>query len=104
MYYKVKKDNKVIDILDKVIFLKYQSKHDIMVICDESEAQAIMSSDKKYIWHVEGMYKIPKDGFDTVQLEEIDFYEYNKLKAFNMSTPEECIEEFVLGLLKEGIL
>jgi hypothetical protein len=104
MYYKVLKDNKVIDVLDHLVFCKYQKKHDIMLLCDESEAQAIVSSDGSYIWHVRGFYHIPVNGYDTVVLEEIDEYEYKQLKALNMKTPQEIIDEFVLSLLEGGVL
>ena len=46
MYYKVIKNNKVIDVLDNLIYLKWEPKHKIMVLSDENEAQAILSSDK----------------------------------------------------------
>lgn len=104
MYYKVIKNNKVIDVLEKLIFLKYQPKHQIMVICDESEAQAILSSDNNTIWHETSLYKIPVDGYDTVTIEEIDKYEYQSLKVLNMKTPEEILDAFVLSLIREGIL
>ena len=104
MYYKVLKNNKVIDVLDQLVFLKYQPKHEIMVLCDENEAQAILSSDKNKIWHESTLYKLPVDGFDTVQLEEIDEYEYNQLKILNGKTPEEIIDNFMLSLLSEGVL
>ena len=54
MYYKVLKDGRVIDALDRLQFVKYQPKHDIMVNCTEDDAQGIISSNGKYIWHVEG--------------------------------------------------
>lgn len=95
MYYKVLKDNKVIDVLDHLLFVKYQHKHGIMVNCDESEAQAIISSDGNYIWHVIGLYAIPVDEYDTVELVEVDEYEYKRLKVLNMQTPEQIIDEFV---------
>lgn len=104
MYYKVIKNNKVIDILDKLVFLKYQPKHEIMLLCDENEAQAILSSDKNTIWHESTLYKIPVDGYDTVSLVEIDKYEYRQLKALNGKTPEEIIDAFVLDLIQEGVL
>lgn len=104
MYYKVIKNNRVIDVLDKLIFLKYQPKHKIMVLCDESEAQAILSSDKNHIWHETSLYNIPITGYDTVKLEEIDEYEYNRLKLLNMKSPEEIIDGFVMSLIEEGIL
>lgn len=104
MYYKVIKDNKVIDVLDKLIFLKYQKKHDIMIICNESEAQAILSSDKKHIWHEETLYKVPVEGYDTVRLEEINKYEYEKLKMLNGKTAEEIIDAYTLSLIEKGVL
>ena len=104
MFYKVVFNGKVIDVLDQLIYLKYQAKHDLMVLCDESEAQAIMSSGKDMIWHVEGLYDIPVDGYDSVELVEIDAYEYRQLKMLNGSSPEEIIDNFVLELMQGGIL
>ena len=104
MYYKVIKDNKVIDVLDKLIFLKYQKKHNIMVLCNESEAEAILSSDQKYIWHEETLYKIPVVGYDSVRVEEIDKYEYEKLKMLNGKTPEEILDSYTLMLVEMGVL
>ncbi len=104
MYYKVLKDNKVIDVLDRLIFVKYQQKHGIMLVCDKSEAQAIMSSDGVYAWHVAGLYRIPVDGYDVVTLVAINEYEYRQLKTLNMRTPQEIIDEFVLSLIEEDIL
>lgn len=104
MYYKVIMNNKVIDVLDKLVFLKYQMKHGIMVICKESEAQAILSSDRKHIWHEKTLYNIPVDGYDTVELVEIDKYEYDRLKMLNGQTAEEIIEQYTLRLLEGGIL
>lgn len=106
MYYKVLKDNKVIDVLDHLVYLKWQDKHKIMVLASEVDAQAILSSDEKYIWHVDGMYDIPVDVnfYDTVSLEEIDRYEYEQLKVLNYKTPSEIIDNFVLQMLESGVL
>jgi len=104
MYYKVMKDGRVIDVLDHLIFVKYQKKHNIMTVCEQSEAQAIVSSDYSYIWHVEWLYNIPVDGYDTVELVKIDEYEYNQLKMLNLKTPEEIIDEYTLLLINGGVL
>lgn len=104
MYYKVLKNNKVIDILDRLDFVKYQPKHGIMIACASNMAQAIVSSDGEYIWHVRGLYRIPADGYDTVELVEIDEYEYKQLKVLNLKTPEEIIDEYTLLLLEGNIL
>lgn len=103
-YYKVIKDNKVIDVLDKLIYIKWQEKHNIPVLCDINEAQGILSSDNNTIWHEETLYELPVDGFDTVRIEEIDKYEYKQLKMLNGKTPEEIVQEFLLLLVEEGVL
>lgn len=104
MYYKVLKDNRVIDVLDHLAFVKYQNKHNIMVRCDKSEAQAIISSDNNHIWHVLGLYAIPVEGYDSVELVEIDQYEYQQLKVLNYKTPEEIIDAYTMSLISGGVL
>lgn len=104
MYYKVIKDNRVIDVLDQLIYLKYQPKHKIMVLSDINEAQAILSSDKNTIWHEQSLYNIPISGYDTVVIEEIDEYEYRQLRVLNMITPEQIIDEYNLILIQGGII
>lgn len=104
MYYKVIKDDKVIDVLDRIVYLNYQEKHNRMQFCDESVAQAIFSSDRKYIWHEESLYNIPVPGYDTVRLEPIDEYEYNQLKILGLKTPEEIIDAFVLSLIQDEVI
>lgn len=104
MYYKVLKNNKVIDVLDKLVFLKYQPKHDIMLLCEKSQANALSSSDGKYIWYEKSLEPLDCKHFDTVELVEIDVYEYNRLKMLNLSTPEEIIDSYTLSLLEGGLL
>ena len=104
MYYKVIKDNKVIDVLDHLTYLKWQPKNKIMLLSDIDEAQAILSSDENTIWHVDGLYDLPIDGYNTVKLIEIDEYEYKKLKTLNLSTPEQIIDSFLLELINSGVV
>ena len=104
MYYKVIKNNKVIDVLDHLAFVKYHKKHNIMIACDKSEAQAIVSSDGAYVWHIVGLYGIPVDGYDTVELINIDKYEYERLRVLNLRTPEEIIDAYTMELISGGIL
>lgn len=104
MYYKVMFNNRPIDVLDKLVYLRYQPKHDVMVLCDESEAQAILSSDKNTIWHESTLYKVPVPGYDTVSIEEIDRYEYEQLKVLRCKTPQEIIDEYTLSLISEGVI
>lgn len=104
MFYKVIKNNKVIDVLDNLTYLKWQPKHKIMVLCNENEAQAILSSDKNTIWHERTLYDVPVSGFDSVDLIEIDEYEYRRLKILNGKTSEQIIDEFVLALFENNII
>lgn len=104
MFYKVIKNNKVIDVLDNLIYLKWDSKHKIMVLTDENDAEAILSSSKDDIWHVKGFYKVPVDGYETVEIFEIDKFEYRKLKALNGKTAEQIADEVILDLINSGII
>ena len=106
MYYKVIKNNKVIDVLDNLIYLKWDSKHKIMVLTDEDFAEAILSSSKDDIWHVKGFYKIPVDEpkFETVELMEIDKFEFEQLKMLNGKSPEEIADAVILDLINNGII
>lgn len=104
MYYKVIKNNKVIDVLDNLIYLKWEPKHKIMVLTDENDAQAILSSDKNTIWHERTFYKVPVSGYETVDIEPIEEFEYKKLKMLNLSTPEAIIDSFLISLLENNII
>ena len=104
MFYKVIKNNRIIDVLNQLLYVKYQPKHNIMVLCSEDEAQGFLSSDRNTIWHESSLYKIPVDGYDTVELIEINEYEYKQLKILNGKTPEEIIDEFVLSLIERQVI
>ena len=106
MYYKVLKNNRVIDVLDHLIYLKWQDKHKTMILSDENEAQAILSSDKNTIWHEKTLYNIPTNSqdYDTVELVEIDEYEYKQLKMLNGRTTDEILDAYTLLLIDEGVI
>ena len=106
MYYKVIKNNKVIDVLDHLKYFKWQSKHKIMILTDVSDAQVVLSSDESTFWHTETLYKLPNDApeFEIVEIFSIDEHEYRQLKALNMKTPEAIIDEYNLLLLEMGVI
>ena len=104
MYYKVLKNNKVIDVLDKISYVKYNEKHKCFLLTDKNYAQAILSSNGEYVWHVNNLLNIPVPGYDVVELMEIDKYEYSQLKMLNGKTPEQIVQEFLLSLVEEGII
>lgn len=104
MYYKIIKNEKIIDVMDGLVYLKYQPKHDIMLACQPNEAQAILSSDTETVWHEKKLYPIPKKGYDTVEAVEIDEREYRQLRALHCNTPQEIIDAYTLNLIEEGVL
>lgn len=104
MFYKVIKNNRIIDVLDKITYLRYQPKHNIMVLCGINQAQAILSSDNETIWHERTLHPIPVSGYDTVELVEICESEYRQLKALNGHTPQEIFDDTILYLIENGIL
>lgn len=106
-YFKVIKDDKVIDVLKEteICYLKYSKRHERMMNAkNKSDAQAIYSSDCKYIWHVNTLLNIPTDGYDTVSLCEIDVYEYENLRLMNNMTYEEVVDSVILSLIEGGML
>ena len=75
-----------------------------MLLSDLNEAQAILGSDGNTIWHVEGFYDLPVDGYETVTLKPIDEYEYKQLKMLNGRSVQEILDEYTLLLIEEGII
>ena len=104
MYYKVIKNNKVIDVLDQLIYLKWQPKHKIMVLSGEDDAQAILSSDKNTIWHEKSLYNVPVSGYDEVEVLPIDKFEYEQLKMLSGKSIEEILDAYTLLLIQGGII
>ena len=81
MYYKVTNSTTqdIVDVIKEIHYIQYQEKHKILILCDIKIAQAILSSDGKYGWHIEGLYNFPPDN-DIYAIKEISKYEYDKLK------------------------
>lgn len=104
MFYKVIKNGKVIDVLEQLIYLKYQPKYGVMVLTNENEAQAILSSDKESIWHEVTLYNVPVPGYETVTVAEIDEQEYRQLKLLNCRSVDEILDSYTLLLIQEGVI
>lgn len=105
-YYKVIKDGKVIDVLDRIQYVKYSKKHKRMLNSIMADAEAILSSDGKYAWHINTLLEIPvkDERYCTVEIEQIDKFEYDQLRTLNLKTPEEIIDAFVFSLLEKNII
>lgn len=104
MFYKVLLNDKTIDVLENLTFVKYDDNRNRIVLCGSKAAQGIVSSDENTIWHVRGFHPLTAPGYETVDLYEIGGAEYHKLKALNGKTPEEIIDEYTLYLIEGGII
>lgn len=80
-YYKVISNGKVIDA--NCIFLKWQSKHRILIGCDAAEAQFILSYDQEKVWHVAWLNPVPVDAgeYETIEAVEITEEEYLEIRS-----------------------
>ena len=102
--YKIIKNNQVIDLLETLTYVQMFPTNYNVVRCGLKEAQGIMSSDKKTIWHLQGFYDFPIDKYETVEAVKISKEEYHQLKALNGKTVEEIIDEYTLSLIEGGLL
>lgn len=104
MCYKIIKDSKVVDVLDELRFVQYNTISHRIVFSHVETAEGILSSDRKTVWHLRGLRALPVPGYDTVDAVEITKEEYHHLKALNGRTPEEIIDEYTLSLIEGGLL
>ena len=86
MYYKVLKNEKIIDVLDRILYCKHQVKHDIVLFCKPNEAELFLSSDENYAWHDYSLRRLPKGvtKYETVELVEISEEEYETIKHLSL--------------------
>ena len=80
MFYKVIFGNMIVDVLERLNFVRWQKENRIMISCGEEKAQGILSSDASVIWHLEGLPDFNTEGYDTVRIAEIEKSEYESLK------------------------
>lgn len=70
--YKIIKNDGTELIVDKLKWVKHQTKNDLMILCDESEGDAILSPDQSEIYNVNG--KFPIKDFEVASVEELNWY------------------------------
>ena len=97
-YYKVISNGVVIDA--NYIWLKWQTKHRILLGCEPHEANYIQSSDQEKVWRVQWLNPVPVGAptFETVEAVEISEEEYLEIRkqlddGFEVVVPEEIPEE-----------
>ena len=103
MFYKVIKDGKVLDVIDRIVYVRYNKRHNDVHICDPENSNAFLSSDKSRCWRVQSMRPCEMD-FETVVVQQITEQEYMQLKALTLRTPEEIIDAYTLALVMGGVI
>lgn len=83
MYYKVLKNNEVVDTLKDIHYIKYQSKHNLLLLCNIQEAEAILSSNGMRGWHIIGLYNFQPDNYEyeIIEITKSEYDELNKDKV-----------------------
>ena len=81
MYYKVEVNGNVVDVLDKIVYIRHQKKHDILLLCEIEVAEAILSSTGNYGWHIEGLRNFEPDptNYTITQIGKREYDTYVKL-------------------------
>lgn len=81
MFYKVIFNQEVIDVLQTIVYVKYQFRNSLILLCnDKSEACGIQSSDQTEFYHLDELLDFPLYNCKTVKLAEIAEDEYKILK------------------------
>lgn len=76
MYYKIIRDNKIIDAIETIDYVRYYKNIGLLRCSKDDEPQGIIAPDNEHIWHVDGWAEFPPESGwddDTVTLEE--FYD-----------------------------
>lgn len=82
MYFKIIYNALVIDILDRIQYVRWLKRGKKFVRTEMTSANGILSSDGINIYHVEGMPDFDGMGnFKTVHMIQIEKEEYDKLKS-----------------------
>jgi hypothetical protein len=104
MFYKIIKDNKILEATTLLRYVRLSPKSGKILLATRGEAQGIISSDGKTVWHLKDYYNFPNGDYETVEAVEISEEEYRKITIFGGKTPEEIIDEYTLFLIEGGLL
>ena len=93
MFFKIIKGTTVVDVVtDTLNFVRENPRNKLLINCEYALANGIVSSDGTVVWHLEGLPKFTKDGYETVRYEVISEDEYISIKE-SLRTGETVSEE-----------
>lgn len=99
--YAVLHKGEVIDVLDKIQYVKYQERNNIIIPCKDKEyANGVMSSDGNGAYHLEEFPKFGIEGIKTVRLRPLSLEETEaKLSEMETGQNKEITLEYSLYLV-----
>lgn len=81
MYFKVIQDDKIIDVLSDIVYVRKQVVHNRLIACDKDRAEGVLSSNGDNIWFVESLIETNINDYPIVKFIEIEQEEFEILKA-----------------------
>lgn len=79
MFWKITLNDNVVDLLSQLQYVLYQQKHNVVLLCEQEIAEAVLSSDGQKCFHIDGLYNFQPDNTEY-HIEEISESTYVKLK------------------------
>lgn len=79
MYYKVIRDNEIIDAIDSVCYVRKNPRNGMILSCSKEHGQGILSYDCSTIHRLVDENSLG-DNYDVVELVEIDETEFKRLR------------------------
>lgn len=104
-YYQILRNGTAIDTCsgDKLTYVRYQKRHNTLLLCNQADAEGIMSDSGK-CYHINTLLPFPVDDYLTVSIEEISELEYELLKSRNLLTADEIRANLLTELIERGAL
>lgn len=79
MYYKVIRDNEVVDVINSLRYVRHNHRNGIILSCRKEQGQGILSYDGSTIYQLADKNSLG-DNYDVVSLVEIDEAEFKRLR------------------------
>lgn len=79
MYWLIKRNSTVIDAVDEIHYVKYDTTKEMLIGCSETEAQGLSCIRTGLAYHLQGKPSMPAQ-YDTVTIEEVSYSVYKEEK------------------------
>lgn len=80
MFYKVIKENTIVDAMESVSYVRQNLINKVIITSPAEICNGILSSDGTTVWHLNGQPEFVQGEFETVKLVEIEESEFTQIK------------------------